>query len=127
MILPGTGSGTDNGELTPATWVFFSAMQEAIGQRANVRPLRVVSSAESLQRVEQASSVISPEEREAGESRAGRKRKSSEGLLEFMKGYTERQEKRQREADKADEETQRKTSGQMDKRLELFGKMVEKM
>ncbi|KAA0712496.1 hypothetical protein E1301_Tti021509 [Triplophysa tibetana] len=35
---PPTGTGTDSGEATAATWLWFSAMHEAIGGRPSIEP-----------------------------------------------------------------------------------------
>ncbi|XP_034079840.1 uncharacterized protein LOC117551197 [Gymnodraco acuticeps] len=42
---PRTGTGTDQGEETPATWPFFMAMDEAIGARPSISPPVLVASA----------------------------------------------------------------------------------
>ncbi|XP_034083105.1 uncharacterized protein LOC117553331 [Gymnodraco acuticeps] len=42
---PRTGTGTDQGEETPATWPFFMAMDEAIGATPSISPPVLVASA----------------------------------------------------------------------------------
>lgn len=49
MCLPKTGSGTDEGEVTAASWPFFEAMHSAIGQKPSVRPVATFSSGPSAQ------------------------------------------------------------------------------
>ncbi|KAK7130466.1 hypothetical protein R3I93_019956 [Phoxinus phoxinus] len=49
LCLPKTGSGTDEGEVTAASWPFFEAMHEAIGQRPSVLPVATFSSGPSTQ------------------------------------------------------------------------------
>lgn len=49
MCLPTTGSGTDEGEVIAASWPFFEAMHEAIGQRPSVMPVATFSSGPSAQ------------------------------------------------------------------------------
>lgn len=41
---PKTGSGTDSGEVTAATWHYFEEMHEVLGDRPSVDPPVVVSS-----------------------------------------------------------------------------------
>ncbi|KAK5911559.1 hypothetical protein CgunFtcFv8_005722 [Champsocephalus gunnari] len=42
---PPTGSGTDRGEATAATWPYFTAMHEAIGGRPSIDPPTLMDSA----------------------------------------------------------------------------------
>ncbi|XP_073713977.1 uncharacterized protein [Misgurnus anguillicaudatus] len=49
LCLPKTGSGTEEGEVTAASWPFFEAMHEAIGQRPSVMPVATFSSGPSAQ------------------------------------------------------------------------------
>ncbi|MED6288268.1 hypothetical protein CHARACLAT_024927 [Characodon lateralis] len=57
LSLPKTGSGTDEGEVTAATWIFYAAMHEAIGQKPTVNPVSLYSSGPS-------SVVVSPSQTE---------------------------------------------------------------
>ena len=43
LILPRTGSGTEAGETTPATWPFFELMHKALGDKDSVKPLNLIS------------------------------------------------------------------------------------
>ncbi|KAA0721220.1 hypothetical protein E1301_Tti018117 [Triplophysa tibetana] len=44
---PPTGTGTDSGEATAATWLWFSAMHEAIGGRPSIEPPILIDSCEA--------------------------------------------------------------------------------
>ncbi|KAI7814524.1 hypothetical protein IRJ41_021122 [Triplophysa rosa] len=44
---PPTGTGTDDGEATAATWPWFSAMHEAIGGRPSIKPPILIDSCDA--------------------------------------------------------------------------------
>ncbi|XP_041860495.1 trihelix transcription factor GT-3b-like [Melanotaenia boesemani] len=144
LSLPKTGSGTDEGEVTAATWIFYAAMHEAIGQRPSVRPVSfyssgpssvVVSQTENEDKVDTASlsaagaassEVSSPESSPVVTLKRPRKRKKSdESAAEGLREWCENMERRQKEEDDRDRAWLNHSQGQMDKMLNLFGKLVD--
>ncbi|XP_034059359.1 uncharacterized protein LOC117537996 [Gymnodraco acuticeps] len=134
---PRTGTGTDQGEETPATWPFFMAMDEAIGARPSISPPVLVASALANPTIlfdPEAASCFSsfPPPNVADDpdpsppsslSEAGttqqpppQKRKGAMGVLECLEREAEKEDERHREIMQHSETF-----------LTLFEKMVDKM
>ncbi|MEQ2179738.1 hypothetical protein GOODEAATRI_028284 [Goodea atripinnis] len=147
LSLTKTGSGTDEGEVTAATWIFCAAMHEAIGQRPSVNPVSLYSSGPSsvvvgpsqmeddkeeedtatLSAVGSVNSEVNSPESSASPppKRPGkRKRKSNESAVEGLREWCENLERRQTENDDQDRAWLDHSQGQMDKILDQFGRLV---
>ena len=153
LTLPKTGSGTDAGEVTAASWIFYAAMHEAIGQRPSVRPVYLFSSGNSsverpqtpVSEVEdeansptetgaetadlQAGNSTDPQSDQPGTStdvRPGKRKRKCENV-DYLKDFCERLEKTQKEENERDNAWLQKSQQQMDRMLDLFEKLVDHM
>ncbi|KAJ4925116.1 hypothetical protein JOQ06_017853 [Pogonophryne albipinna] len=135
---PRTGTGTGQGEETPATWPFFMAMDEPIGARPSISPPVLVASALANPTIvfdpeaASCSSSLPPPPNVADDpdpsppsslSEAGttqqpppKKRKGAKGVLECLERKAEKEDERHREL-----------MQQSEKFLTLLEKMVDKM
>ncbi|KAM3599453.1 uncharacterized protein V6R79_005828 [Siganus canaliculatus] len=95
---PRTGVSTEGGETTAATWKWFQAMDEVMGQRPSITPPNLITSAMACEPV--AAAVSPPEE-------GRRKRRREDDLLEFMREMEEREEDRERKAEDREERRER--------------------
>ncbi|KAK7939598.1 hypothetical protein WMY93_002924 [Mugilogobius chulae] len=102
---PPTGSGTETGETTAATWKWYSLMDEAIGSRPSVQPPCLIASSrgEGPSTSAASSQVSVPQEQEdeedeeQDEGRTGRrKRARRDSLVELLKQAEKREEERER-------------------------------
>ncbi|KAK7909408.1 hypothetical protein WMY93_014092 [Mugilogobius chulae] len=102
---PPTGSGTETGEATAATWKWYSLMDEAIGSRPSVQPPCLIASS----RGSQVSVPQEQEDEEQDEGRTGRrKRARRDSLVELLKQAEKREEERERkEEERAKREEER--------------------
>ncbi|KAK7877440.1 hypothetical protein WMY93_031860 [Mugilogobius chulae] len=99
---PPTGSGTETGETTAATWKWYSLMDEAIGSRPSVQPpwLTASSRGEGPSTSAASSQVSVPQEQEdeeQDEGRTGRRQKARrDSLEELLKQAEKREEEREK-------------------------------
>ncbi|KAG9267191.1 hypothetical protein AMEX_G19879 [Astyanax mexicanus] len=107
---PPTGSGTENGEATAASWPWFTIMDEALGRRHSIVPPVLVASMHDGEPC--SSPAVAPPE--AG--KAGRKRSVLELLEEDMRKEEEREEKRMKAAEERAE-----------RYFSLFEKLIDKI
>ncbi|KAM9475908.1 uncharacterized protein Hap1MRO34_011628 [Clarias gariepinus] len=138
---PKTGSGTDAGEVTAATWQYFDAMHEVLGARPSVDPPVVVASltdeeptAIVMEIVEPSTATAtsttetSPLPNTSGASAAAptaiaspltsspRKKRKTNPIVDFLVAESRKEQKRH-------EESEAKT----ERFLNLFEKMIDKM
>ncbi|KAL3045269.1 hypothetical protein OYC64_013516 [Pagothenia borchgrevinki] len=145
---PATGTGTDQGEATAATWPWFSAMHEAIGGRPSIEPPILFDSCDrenpapvapvaSNGSTSAAAAVQAWEEEEEEEEAAQpgsssldvepstsatpppRKKKKEDALLDFVKAEAAREEERFKASQQANEASTKRF-------LDLFEKLVNK-
>ena len=145
MANPNTGQGTDEGEETAATWTYFEAMHAAIGSRPSICPVFLYSSGPKLidaphqttqegqtRNDEELSSDVagssgmnflekSPVKRPEEKKNIKRSGDNIDGLMEWC----EEMGRRQTEEDKRDREWLNHSQGQMDKMVDLLGKLVD--
>ncbi len=151
LILPRSGSGTECGESTPATWPYFEEMHKAMGDRDSIKPLNPIATAVDTDDAEELDEAVGTSSSGSstssvstavnqprtpspgpstsadplpGSSRPKTKRKNE--VLEYLKEYGEMQQKRQRELDAREEEREKKKEEQMDALIGILGKLVEK-
>ncbi|KAJ8367961.1 hypothetical protein SKAU_G00079890 [Synaphobranchus kaupii] len=111
LLKPPTGVGTEAGESTAATWRWFAAMDEAIGQKPSNRPPVLVASA-WVSPLETQPTASQPEERPG----PAPKRQRVDPVLEFL----EREAELRRERERRDEEREERL-------LKLLENIVEKI
>ncbi|KAJ7997359.1 hypothetical protein DPEC_G00228160 [Dallia pectoralis] len=133
LILRSTGSGTEGGEVTAANWPFLELMHKALGWRNSTTSLNInITAGDSDdEKPDVVTSTLAPDPSTTlcwseGSTRL-RLQKRKNTVLEYLKEYTERQEKRQREMDEREEERAQKKMDQMDRVIDIFGKLVEKL
>ncbi len=108
---PQTGVSTEDGEVTAASWKWYSVLDEAIGCRPSITPPNLIASSGPDAAVTSPSSVRSTVER------VGRKRKDIEELIHEMEEReaekemeaVEREERRWREMMEREERRERET------------------
>ncbi|KAG9279535.1 hypothetical protein AMEX_G5065 [Astyanax mexicanus] len=93
---PPSGSGTDNGEATAATWPWFSLMDEALGNRPSVTPPLLIASSNE-EEPGPSSVVASPLSEQRG-------RKRQETLLDLLREDMEREREREERQERAEQE-----------------------
>ena len=124
---PPSGSGTESGEATAATWKWFSLMDEALGRSPSIAPPCLIASAWGENPPASASASASPdsvptepepveEVESAAEESGPSKRQRRDPILELL----EREENRAEERASRDEAREERL-------LSLLEKIVEKM
>ncbi|CAJ1078652.1 trihelix transcription factor GT-3b-like [Xyrichtys novacula] len=141
LILPRTGSGTEAGETTPGTWPYFQLMHTALGDKDSVKPLNLISTAGNPEQQPDeetphtssgccsgfpATSDSSPATAPgtSGTPTPGSSKRKNE-VLEYIRDYTERQDKRQRELDQKEEEREDRKEKQLDKLIGILAKLAD--
>lgn len=124
---PPTGTGTETGESTAASWKWYSLMDEAIGSRPSISPpCLFASSWEECPSTSAASSSVSVppenEEDDEGESSNVPAKRSRLSVMEFL----ERAEKRDEEREKREQEREKKEERE-ERLLRLLERIVEKI
>ncbi|KAG9276118.1 hypothetical protein AMEX_G8389 [Astyanax mexicanus] len=109
---PPSGSGTDNGEATAATWPWFSLMDEALGNRPSVTPPLLIASSNE-EEPGPSSVVASPLSEQRGRKRQGT-------LLDLLREDMEREREREERQERAEQE-------RSDRLYNLLEKLVNKI
>ncbi|KAL3060453.1 hypothetical protein OYC64_014913 [Pagothenia borchgrevinki] len=141
---PATGTGTDQGEATAATWPWFSAMHEAIGGRPSIDPpilfdscdkenpapvaavasdgstsaAAAVQAWEEEEEAQPGSSSLDVEPSTSATPPPGKKKKE-DALLDFVKAEAAREEERFKASQQVNEASTKRF-------LDLFEKLVNK-
>ncbi|XP_023821929.1 uncharacterized protein LOC111949280 isoform X1 [Oryzias latipes] len=138
LLRPPTGSGTEAGEASAASWKWFSLMHEAIGNRASVRPPCLIASCwENPSTSSGASSAsVQQQQEQAGEDEeeerrpppAKRPRRGSLfQILEKAESREEERAAREEERARRDEERARREEERQERLLLILEKIVEKI
>ncbi|CAJ1057781.1 uncharacterized protein LOC121638256 isoform X2 [Xyrichtys novacula] len=146
LILPRTGSGTEAGETTPGTWPYFQLMHKALGDKDSVKPLNLISTAGDVAgNPEQQPDEETPHTSSgccsgfpatsdsppatapgtSGTPTPGSSKRKRNEVLEYIRDYTERQDKRQRELEKKEEEREDRKEKQLDQLIGILAKLAD--
>lgn len=121
---PHSSRGVEDGNVTAATWQWYSAMDAALReQNSSSQSLLLVANMSAAVGAVVGTPTVTESERGKGKKRA---KDISENLFDFLKEQAEREEQWQRETLRREEKRQRAESHRAERFLKLFEKLVNK-